>query len=278
MLLSRINILPWFLLSLLISCKSDEPVSKKTEFVAKVGNSFLTKESISNFESSEKFAGKFRQEIVNDWIEKELLYQIAKDEGITKEKLFRELIEQSKKELAASLYLEKYFENNLKPVTETEVQSYFSLNQEQFRFKDDAYLLNIARFSDFETAEKFREEIINTSWIRAVTRFSNNNQLLSYNKEFFLYKHQVNPIKLLRSIEVLNENEFSISVQSDEGNFIVVQLIAKIKKGEIPDFALVKDDVQKRYYAQKKKELYRNLISELAEKYEIIINKEKIDD
>jgi len=39
---------------------------------------------------------------------------------------------------------------------------------------------------------------------------------------------------------------------------------------------LVKNDVENRYYAQKKKELYKKLISELSEKYEIVINKEKV--
>lgn len=277
--LSQIKILSGLIFSsILISCKTEEPIAEKNNYIAKVGNSFLTKESILNMEESKKYSGKFVDEIINDWIERELLFLIANDEGITKENAYTELVQQSKKELAASLYLEKYFENYLISVTESEIQNYFSLNQKEFRLKNDAYFLNIARFVDFQTAEKFREEVINTSWLHALTKFSNMNNLLSYEKDYFIYRHQINPIKLIRSIDILNEGEISLSVQSNEGNYVVVQLISKINSGEIPTYDLVREDVRNRYFAKKKKELYKKLISELAEKYEIVINKDKIND
>jgi len=209
--LSQIKILFILILSsFLLSCGNDEVKPKKKDYVVKIGNSFLTKESVSNYAGSKKYSGKYVDEVINDWIEKELLFSVAKEEGITKEGDYKSLIEQSKKELASALYLEKYFENNLKPVTESEVQGYFGLNQEQFRLKDNAYFLNVVRFDNMNDAEEFREEVINSSWIRAVTKFSNKNKILNYDKDFFIYEHQLSPLKLLRSIEALKDEEFSL--------------------------------------------------------------------
>lgn len=259
-----------------ISCKEKPKQIDKDNIIAKVNKSVLTKEALINFTSSKRYSHKFQQEIINEWIEKELLYCEANDEGITRTNEFLELLNKSKKELASTFYLQKYFDNNLKQVTESEIQSYFIQNKEDYRLKDDAYIINKIKFDSFEKAEEFRNEAVSSSWIRAVNMFADKAVERSFQKNLFLFRHEIYPIKLLKSLEQLNKEEISNVVETGENEFSIVQLVDKLERESIPDFTVVKNDVSKRYYAKLKKDLYRKLLDKLTEKYEVEIIEENI--
>jgi len=257
-------------------CSNENEPQKKKEFAAKVNNSVLTKEALESITEKQQYSKKFAAEIVNEWIEKELLYNEAKDEGIANSDEYKQLIDQSKKELAAALYLQKYFENNLKTVTESEMQNYFIQNMKDYKLKDDAFYLNLIKFRNLESAESFRDMAVGSSWIHAVNQYSEESSVAEFEREKFLYKYQIQPLKFLKAIEGLNTGEISIVVQTAENEFTVAQIYAKLNKDSVPDFDLVKKDVEKRYYAKTKKDLYKKLISDLAEKYEVELNEENI--
>ncbi|PJA95811.1 MAG: hypothetical protein CO129_09595 [Ignavibacteriales bacterium CG_4_9_14_3_um_filter_34_10] len=257
-------------------CSNENEQQKKRNFVAKVNNTVLTKEALKSIAEKHQFSKKFGDEIISEWVEKELLYNEAKDEGVTYSDEYKQMINQSKKELATALYLQKYFENNLKAVTESEIQNYFIQNMKDYRLKDEAFYLNLIKFKNINAAEAFRDIAVGSSWIQAVNQYSNDPSKIDFIRDEFLYKYQVQPLKFLRAIEGLKSDEISIVIQTAEDEFMVAQIAAKFGKDSIPDFEFVKSDVEKRYYAKTKKDLYKKLINELSEKYKVEINGENI--
>lgn len=262
--------------SILFSCEEKPKTIINDNVVAKVNNSILTKEAFNNFTSSEKYSHKFGREIINEWIEKELLFNKANEEGITNTAEYIELLNKSKRELASAIYLQKYFDNNLKQVTESEILSYFIQNKEDFRLKDDAVIVNQIKFNSLEIAKEFRDKAVSSSWIRAVNLYFNKAIQGTLKKNVLLFRYQINPLRLLKSLEQLNVEEITNVVETSKNEFTVFQLIEKLKVGTVPDFSICKADVSKRYYAKLKKDLYKKLIDQLSKEYEVEINEENI--
>ncbi len=106
--LSRtINKIFLFLLAAaLIGCGKE---SRRTDYVARVNNSYLTEQDIEKIISSTPGKNFYRNEIIRNWIDREVLYQKAVDEGITRQEEYKLIIEDSKKELAASMLLEQIY-------------------------------------------------------------------------------------------------------------------------------------------------------------------------
>ena len=73
---------------------------EKKDYVARVNNEFLTREELNNKLKTPGNENFYKNEIIRNWINKELLYQKALKEGIADDSTYISLIEDSKKELA----------------------------------------------------------------------------------------------------------------------------------------------------------------------------------
>src|SRR4030067_231617 len=124
-------------------CKK-EPETKK--FIARVNDAYLTEEDISELDSL--FGRGFsRSEVIKKWIEKELLYQEAMKAGIADKDEFNRIINNSRRELASSMLLNLYLENNLKKPSNTELQEFYNVHKSEFQTEDNIYVFNSASLS-----------------------------------------------------------------------------------------------------------------------------------
>ena len=110
-----------------------EPEVKK--YIARVNNSYLTEENISDFDSLFK-QGFSRNELVKKWIEKELLYQEAVKLGITDEDDFNRIINNSRRELASLMLINSHLEEHVKKPRNSELQDYFNLHKNEFKTEE----------------------------------------------------------------------------------------------------------------------------------------------
>ena len=62
------------------SCSENK---KNPKSVVKVNNSVLTEEDLDSALSDKRVSGKYREEYIQSWIETEVLFQKAEEEGIT---------------------------------------------------------------------------------------------------------------------------------------------------------------------------------------------------
>lgn len=258
------------ILLFLIAC---EEKKQPQEYVAKVGNTILTKEGLENYLSGDKYEKKFKNEFVRQWIDEELLYLEAEDNEFTNSKYYLSLLETAKKQIAASILLENYFEENFSKPSDAQLNLFYNNVNESFMLADDGYILNIFEFNNEQNAFDFRNQALQSNWITAKKIFENDSSVTFISDEDFYFGYRLSPLHLSRSVKALNAGEISLVIQKEPSLFTVVQLVKIINKNTIPDFSLVKNEVEEIYYFEKRKELFGKYLEQLYSKYNVELKK-----
>ena len=74
-------------------------------------------------------------------------------------------------------------------------------------------------------------------------------------------------------MQALNEDEISLVIQKEQSIFTVVQKVKEVSRNTIPEFDLVKDEVEQIYYYEKQKEIYNDYLEKLYSKYKVELKK-----
>jgi len=259
------------ILAVLVACEENKQV--QDEYVAKVGNTILTKEGLENYLSQDKYGKKFKNEFVRQWIDEELLYQEALGSEIIESKKYLQLIETAQKQIAGALVLEKQLSENLSEPTDNELGVFYNSIRENFRLTDDAYIINTINFDNETSALEFRNQALQTNWNQAVKIFEIDSGFVSKTENVFLHGYQLSPVQLGRIVRELYPNEISLIIQKEPSVFAVVQMVKTIAADTIADFNFVKKEVKEIYYFQKRKELFAKYLDELYSKYKVEIKK-----
>ncbi len=263
-----INFLIIFFLFNFEACKKEETNKK---YIAKVNDSYLTKDELDSIYNSSSGL-QYKDEIVRNWINRELLFQEAKKQGILNDKNFKRILDDSKKELAASFLLKNYVDNEKINVDQAELEKYYKSNPDEFKLLYNSYLLNIIVFNNEDEALKFRTEALGSNWNDAYQNIKNDTSVYSEKSGELLFEYKVQPISVLRVVKELYPSEISIVLHTDEGRFTVVQLLKNFDKGIIPPFDLIKNEVEKIYLMKRKELTIKNYIKELYSKNDIEVN------
>jgi hypothetical protein len=214
----------------------------------------------------------YRNEVIRNWINKEVMYQEAVKKGILKESEFNRLIENSKRELAASMLMQKYYEDEEVTYEPEELEEYYNGHKEEFKRFYDTYLINRADFNDEDKAVRFRSMVQESNWDKALNALKSDRSIINIGANELLYDHEIHPAPLLRIVSGLNPGEVSIVIYiQSEKSYSVVYEIQKFDKDSVPPFQLIKPFVEKRFVAKKKEDLMKSYIKELYSNNEIEI-------
>jgi hypothetical protein len=245
--------------------------SDKTDYVARVNDSYLSGSDLLGILDSANVDDNFKAEVVRNWILKELLYQEAINEGILDGRDFKSILEKSKKELAGSLLLKNFSSNAILRYQPQEVEEYYSHNKSEFSFGSNSFKLNIATFSNQNNAVQFRSLLLSSGWDESLTQYSRDSTLLAVSNGIILSEQDIYPQQLARIIIGLHPLEISIVISDDAGYHTVAQVLNSFRKGTIPPFDIIKESVEERFIANKKKQLLNNYVDELYSKSDIEI-------
>ncbi|MCX7798437.1 MAG: peptidylprolyl isomerase [Melioribacter sp.] len=249
-------------------CTKKKESSKE---IVRVNDAVLTEDELKIALLEKSNNAKLREQYINEWIEREVLYQKAVEEGITKEKEYNFIIEKSKKELAGALLIKKILSENYNEPTEEELLSFYESLKEDFRLLDELYNVNVIYFNNYEDALRFRSTLIESDWNRALNVFKNLTSIIETKTGEFYYSYQLQPANLAKVVSFMNPGEVSVIIETEPNHFAIVQLIKKINRGEIPPFGIIKDKVKERFMVIKNKEVIQNFIKELISDYDVEI-------
>ncbi len=245
---------------------------KPDSYIARVNDSYLTEEKLSELIDSQFVSGSYRTAIIRSWIKQEVLFSEALKQGILEEKNFKSTIEKSRRQLASVIILENFAKTLVPEITDENLKYYFEENKSSFKLAFDSYLLNRISFSVNETAVQFRTELISAGWDSAFSKFSKDTSLIDVSSSIFLAEQDIYPVKVLRVLEGLYPLEISIVIPDDKGYYSVVQLIEKYSAHSVPPFEAIKKEVERRYILASNESAIENYIDELYNKNEIEIN------
>ena len=249
-------------------CGKETP---QRDFVAKVNNTYLSKEDLQTIIDSVPGSNQFRSEIIRNWINRECLYQQAIKEGILKSNEYQKIIENSKKELASALMLKKFYEDKETSVDDKSLETYFVSHNDFFRLNNEAYLLNRINFTNEDKAIQFRTTVNESNWNKASNVFKKDASKIILNGLFDEF--EIHPAELLRIVEELDPKEISIVVNTGDNYYSVVQLIEKYQKGTIPPLNIIKDKVSAMYISNKKEIQFSEYLEKLYSQNDIEIKK-----
>ncbi len=266
--LSRLNKISLMLIaaSILTGCGKEQP---KTEYVARVNDAYLTKKELASLIDTTMVNTLHKSEVIRNWINREILFQKAKKDGIVKQDDYKRLIKNSGKELAGALLLDNYISSVTINFEQRDLINYFEANSNDFKLPDKTYLLNIIHFSNEDRTVEFRSLVLDSDWQKAMNIFYGDSAIISTESKLLIKEQDVYSIKILRVVKRLHPLEISIVISEREGYYTVVQVLKKYLKGSLPSFDVIKQDVEKRFLAEKRKELLENYIKDLYSKNEI---------
>jgi len=269
---SWIKIIEGIIFPLLILSACSE--SKKPDsYIAKVNDSYLTESEFAVLIDSQFVTDASRSAVIKNWIRQEILYQEALKEGLTETKEFKETIENTKKQLAAALILEKIATTTQPQFTNDELENFFEENESSFKLPFNAYYWNRVNFSGRDAAVKFRTDLIMTGWEDAIKKSENDPELVNIENAVLVSEQDIQPVRLLRILEGLYPLEISIVIPDERGYYSVVQLIDKYSAGSVPAFYAVKTEVERRFRAALTELAVENYINELYSLSEVDFNK-----
>ncbi|MDF1611045.1 peptidylprolyl isomerase [Stygiobacter electus] len=267
--LSKINLFIILIILIITSCSKEE---QKDKNVIKINDSYLTEEDLKSMLNDQLNRTKLKEELINEWIEDEVLYNEAKKEGILEEKDFQKIMNKSQKKLAIAFLINKIVEDQDFQIKDDEIKKFYDENKNEFKLIDDLYHFKSATFYNYDDAIKFREKLMESNL--TISENLLKAQKINYSiSENYLYKNEVQPIQLLRILNLLEKDEVSLVIETDDGNFIVVQLIEKLSKNEIPQLDFVYKDVKEKLLLVKQKEFVHNYIKELISEHKLEIER-----
>jgi len=269
--IKQINyILQVLLLVSILSCDTKE--KQKEIIVAEVGSSKLTEKQLNRIFKIDSRSSESQEEIIRNWTETELLYQAAMENNLLDENNFYKIIEQSEKKLAASYVILDYLKRNKMEIRKEDLVKYFLANKENYRLPTDAYILNYICFTNEKDAIKFRSVTLLKNWQFAKEKNENKKNVLKEYIDKLVKVSDIQSKKLLRVLKELRRNETSIVIETELSNFVVVQLVNKLNKNDIPKLKYVKESVKITYAAQMNKKMVSNFINKLIMQKDVKLN------
>jgi hypothetical protein len=253
-----------------LSCSEE---TKKTDYIARVNETYLTREEFASLADTMNLNPLQKDQLIKNWIYNEMLFQTARDKGITNREEYKNYIDKSAKELAGAMLIKEIAESEEINYTDEDLANYFEKNKNYFRLNINSYLINKISFDKEDKAIKFRSLALESDWESSVNIFSSDSSMLRNKNAGLIEENNVYPLQLSRIIKDLYPEEISIVITEKPEYYSVVQKITNFDKDSVPPFEIIKTKVAQRFISEMKRKVIENYLKELYSENEIEIKK-----
>lgn len=215
-------------------------------------------------------------EILDNWVNQEILYLEAKKRGIDNEDSVKMLVEQYTKNLMAMALIRRSF--GATTVSEMEILNYFTAHQEEF-----TYAVKLAQIvlPSYESAMVSYNEILagadfmKLAKERSLTRIENpeNPKIITE----YLPRGRIGDFATEEAIFSLKINEVSKPIPYIQGTYLIVKLIDKKKilaKAELNDE--LRGQIYNYLMSKKYQEFFQKFLDSLKTVYKVTIDIEPL--
>jgi peptidyl-prolyl cis-trans isomerase C len=259
----------YFLIPLIIvSCEE-----QKKDVLASVDGSAFTKDEFEKIlPPSEymKLSDENLKQLIESWVEQEILYLEAKKRGIEAEDSVSFVLEQYRKRFVATELVRREFGGT--SISEVEVREYFDKHKDEF-----LYGVKLGRIvlANYEIAKRTLDEIragadfFKLARERSLTRFENpeDPQIVTT----YLPRGQIADFGTEEIIFNMERGEVSEVIPS-LGAFWIIKLIDKKKLYAKADYEGHKDAIRDYLYAKRYQQFLFNYVDSLKAEYKVTID------
>lgn len=260
--------------SVVLGISSCSEKKQKDDFVARVNDSYLTREDLASLVDTSGLTSEERNKAIKTWIYNELLYQVAVSDGITKEEEYLRIIKDAKKKLAGSIYINKIIDEEDFEISEDDLYDYYDKNKVYYKADEILFKLNRVYFNDEDKAIKFRNTALETNWQNAVNIFDNDSALIRKIDLQVIKESNLYPIQIAKIMKDFYPQEISIVITEKPGYYSLTQFLDKYTKGSELPFEAIKENLAHRLKAEMKIKAIEKHIKELYSKNDIEIKNE----
>ncbi|MGH1364282.1 MAG: peptidyl-prolyl cis-trans isomerase [Calditrichia bacterium] len=266
------NTLLFFLLTVLLSsCLNSN--QQNTNLIARVGEEELTREILLPLipkDISKEDREFFVKQLVESWIENQLLVQQAREDGFqlsTKEKW---QVNKLKKELLATQFLQNRLQNSFQ-IPDDEILSFYEKNKDHYRRSQNEVHLQHLFFEKLDKA--IVDEIKQSGSLAQVIEKNNylgqkNDVILEANGDLGFLAISELRSEFRKAIEKNKKSGIFGPIKTRDGHHYL-QVISRKEKGSVRDVELVKGEIIAHLRMQKRQESIKRLREELQKKYPV---------
>lgn len=247
---------------------------QEEDYIARVNDSYFTREDLASLVDTSGLTSEEKDNLIKSWVYSEILYQSAVNDGITGEDEYVKIINDSKKKLAGSIYLNKIIDDEDFEISDDDLFSYYEKNKMYFKADETFFKLNRIYFNDENKAIKFRNAAIETNWQNALNIFDNDSSVIKKIESQVIKESHLFPVQIARIVKDFYPQEISIVITEKPGYYSLTQFLDKHPKGADLPFESIRENVTQRLKAEMKIKAIEKHIKELYSKNDIEIKNE----
>jgi len=267
-LIKRISVVA--LLLLFTGCQQRNANEK---VIARVGDEELTLtalvEDIPAQIRGELSSAEIR-DFVLQWINNEVLYQEALNRNYDEREELQKQFEKLRKELLVNELIEMTLDNRI-AVTDQEIQAFYENNKQSFVLEEDMVKAYHALFKTQKEAKQFRNKLASGRPFRELIAevFQDSLDVDDWDWGYFVKDDVIPEISTVAF--KLRKGRISRPIKSEYG-YHIVQVVDKLKKGDLRKFETVKEEIRLKLETTKKQEKYQRFLLQMKSKYKIETN------
>jgi parvulin-like peptidyl-prolyl isomerase len=253
----------------LLTCESQPEMSD--ELVAQVNDSYLLINQL-NYLVPEGIDPELnlalKKNLISKWVDDEILYQAALDDGMKLEAKEQFLVEKYYKSLLIQRYLSLKIDRNYR-ISQKEIEDYYKEHSKEFIFKDD--VVHIVHLLMEQRDNAIFREIRESKDLMEIIKkyyFDNKSTMERPNGDLGYLSTSTLPSNFINVIKRMKTGAISSPISSDQG-YHFIQLLDKQSKGNIKDQELVQDEIILRLKKEKRQLELERLLKDLKDKSQI---------
>lgn len=235
------------------------PKVEKADYVARVNDTYLTADELIKIASYHNISGGISEErlksVVSNWIEKEIIYQKAKDYHFDQDEVISRKLNNFKKDLINDAYIRYLLQTNV-VISEEEIRDYYLANRKSFVRDFDEAKVSHVFVKDFEEANR----------IKSILRSRNRKEI---ERLFNTYNFETKTVRRGVSLEEIDKTIFETlprhilgPIPTDYG-YHVIEVISRSKKGTVCPIDDVRDEISQRLTQYKIQANYNAIVDSL---------------
>lgn len=274
-LLRRIHWETLFLVYLILfsSC-SEENLPE--DYLAVVNDRMLTKRTVGFLVDSLYLNNESLEQVVQNWVEMELLTQAALSEGLEAKDEFAVRNDFNTRKLLAAEYLKEKMKELNTSVSKEEIEDYFNKHKSEFVLNYDIYKVNQLITTNLTKAIDLRNTTLSQlDFSKSVRVTFKPEEIIDERYGIYLKEFDEMPFELANVIKTLVPGEITYPINIGNGEYLITQLVDKYNNGDEPQIEFVKELIEERIIFERQRKYYQDLITKLAQEADIKIRELK---
>lgn len=241
------------------------------DLVAQVNDKYLMKEQVL-FSVPDRLEGELqfalKKNIIDRWVENEIMYQSALDEGLTLTDKEKFQLEDLKKSFIVQRYLDQKLNRDYR-ISQKEIEDYYREHVNEFlRSEEEVHIIHLLiEQKDQAIFDEIREtkdlnDVIQKYYMNEKSTMERPNADLGYVALSLL------PEPVRRAIRSMKTGTISRPIETDQG-YHFIQLIDYQKEGTARDIEIVRDEIMLRLKKERREEELARLKRELKENFQV---------